>query len=47
MSTSHGWITLYRCLLGSLLWHCGTSEQKVILVTLLLMDNHAEKKWQW
>ena len=42
-----GWIKLYRCLLDDPLWQCGTAEQKVILVTLLLMANHAEKKWQW
>ena len=42
-----GWIKLYRCLLDDPLWQCSTAEQKVILVTLLLMGNHAEKKWQW
>lgn len=47
MQPSHGWIKLYRCLLADPLWQCGTPEQKVILVTLLLMANHAETKWQW
>ena len=47
MNTSHGWIKLYRCLLDDALWQCSTNEQKIILVTLLLMANHAEKKWQW
>ncbi|MDH4202315.1 MAG: hypothetical protein OEV87_05435 [Phycisphaerae bacterium] len=47
MNTSTGWIKLYRCLLDDPLWQCSTSEQKNILVTLLLMANHAEKKWQW
>jgi len=47
MNTSHGWIKLYRCLLEDPIWQCSTNEQKVILVTLLLMANHAEKKWQW
>ena len=47
MNTSTGWIKLYRCLLDDPLWQCGTNEQKIILVTLLLMANHAEKKWQW
>ena len=42
-----GWIKLYRCLLDDPLWQCGTPEQRVILVTLLLMANHTEKKWQW
>ncbi len=43
----HGWIKLYRCLLDDPLWQCGTNEQKVILVTLLLMANHAETQWQY
>ena len=47
MNTSHGWIKLYRCLLDDPLWQCGTNEQKIILVTLLLMANHAKAKWQW
>ena len=47
MNTSHGWVKLYRCLLDDPIWQCSTSEQKVILVTLLLMANHAEAKWQW
>ncbi len=42
-----GWIKLYRCLLDDPVWQCSTNEQKVILITLLLMANHAEKKWQW
>ncbi|MEN8128136.1 MAG: hypothetical protein ABFR90_10080 [Planctomycetota bacterium] len=47
MNPSHGWIKLYRCLLDDPIWQCSTNEQKVILVTLLLMANHAEAKWQW
>jgi DNA replication protein DnaD len=47
MNTHNGWIKLYRCLLEDPLWQCGTNEQKIILVTLLLMANHAEAKWQW
>ena len=47
MNTSHGWIKLYRCLLDDPIWQCSTNEQKVILVTLLLMANHAERKWEW
>lgn len=42
-----GWIKLYRCLLDDPVWQCSTPQQKVILVTLLLMANHAERKWQW
>jgi hypothetical protein len=47
MNTSHGWVKLYRCLLDDPIWQCSTNEQKIILVTLLLMANHAEAKWQW
>jgi len=47
MNTSYGWIKLYRCLLDDPIWQCSTNEQKVILITLLLMANHAERKWQW
>lgn len=42
-----GWIKLYRCLLDDPVWQCSTPPQKVILVTLLLMANHTERKWQW
>ena len=42
-----GWIKLYRCLLDDPIWQVSTNEQKVILITLLLMANHREKKWQW
>lgn len=42
-----GWIKLYRCLLEHPLWLNSTSQQKVVLVTLLLLANHAERKWEW
>ena len=47
MNTSYGWIKLYRCVLEDPLWQSSTNEQKIILVTLLLMANHAEGKWEW
>ena len=47
MNTSNGWIKLNRCLLDDPIWQCSTNEQKIILVTLLLMANHAERKWEW
>ena len=47
MNTSYGWIKLYRCLMDDPVWQCSSSEQKVILVTLLMMANHAERKWEW
>jgi len=42
-----GWISLYRCLLKKAIWKISTPEQKVILITLLLMANHKEKEWAW
>lgn len=43
----NGWIKLYRVLLDKYIWLDSTPEQKVILVTLLLMANHEPFKWQW
>lgn len=40
-----GWIKLHRKLLKNSLWEDCTPEQKVIMITLLLMANHNEKKW--
>lgn len=42
-----GWITLHRQLLDKPIWLGSTPEQKVILITLLLMANHREKEWEW
>lgn len=42
-----GFIALHRKLLDSPIWQVTTVEQKVILITLLLMANHSEKKWYW
>jgi hypothetical protein len=42
-----GWISLYRCLLKKAIWQKSTTEQKVILITLLLMANHEQREWEW
>lgn len=42
-----GWIKLYRVLLDDDLWIDCTPVQKVVMVTLLLMANHKERKWIW
>ena len=47
MNTSYGWIKLHRNLLRHPLWEVSTPEQKVLLMALLMMANHAEKKWEW
>ena len=47
MNTSQGWIKLHRRLLRHPLWEFSTAEQKVLLVTLLMLANHAENTWHW
>lgn len=44
---SQGWIKLHRELLDKAIWKTSTSEQKIILITLLLMANHEENEWEW
>lgn len=42
-----GWVKLYRKILEDPVWLLSTPEQKVILITLLMMANHQEKQWIW
>jgi len=42
-----GWIKLHREILDKPIWTEATAEQKVLLVTLLMMANHDEKQWEW
>ncbi|MCM3636857.1 hypothetical protein M3152_03925 [Sporosarcina luteola] len=42
-----GWIKVHRSLLNKPIWTEATSEQKVILVTLLMMATHDERQWEW
>lgn len=42
-----GWIKIHRKLLDDSIWQISTSEQKVILITLLLIVNHQEREWEW
>jgi hypothetical protein len=42
-----GWIKLHRELLDKAIWQCSTTEQKTILITLLLMANHDQREWEW
>ncbi|MFV0362746.1 MAG: hypothetical protein ACK5LL_06615 [Suipraeoptans sp.] len=44
---SNGWISLHRELLDKSIWQESTPEQKSILITLMLMASHKEKKWEW
>ena len=43
----NGWIALHRELMDKPIWLTSTPEQKVILITLLLMANHKENEWEW
>ena len=45
MTDSQGWIKLHRKLLDNALWKDCTFQQKVVMITLLLMANHEPKKW--
>jgi hypothetical protein len=42
-----GWIKLYRQLTNKAIWKCSTPEQKVVLITLLLMADHTGNEWEW
>ena len=44
---SQGWIKLHRELIDKAIWKTSTPEQKIILITLLLMVNHEENEWEW
>lgn len=44
---SDGWVKLHRCLFNKAIWRNSTPEQKVVLVTLLGMANHAGREWEW
>lgn len=44
---TEGYIKLHRNLLDKPIWKNSTSEQKVILITILLMANHDESEWEW
>jgi DNA replication protein DnaD len=44
---NQGWIKLHRELFDKPIWLLSTPEQKVVLIALLGLANHAEKKWEW
>ena len=47
MNKIDGWIKLYRKLLDDVVWIKSTNEQRVILITLLMLASHKEKEWEW
>jgi len=44
---AEGWVKVYRDLFDKPIWLESTPEQKVILVALLGIVNHAPRKWEW
>lgn len=42
-----GWIKLYRELLEKPIWLLSTPGQRSVLITILILANHAGKKWEW
>jgi DNA replication protein DnaD len=42
-----GWIKLHRELATKAIWRKSTKEQKLILVSILMMANHAPNQWEW
>ena len=44
---NNGWVKIYRQLLDKPIWNQSSAEQKVILITLLLMANNKESEWEW
>ena len=47
MADNQGYLLLYRELMNKPIWTNSTPEQKVILVTLLMMANHKQNEWEW
>ena len=42
-----GWVKLHRELTEKAIWKCSSPEQKVILITLLMLADHKESEWLW
>lgn len=42
-----GWIKLHRNLMDKAIWKCSTPEQKVVLITIMMMANFADNQWLW
>ena len=46
-SVNSGWVKLYRELKSKSIWQLSSPPQKVVLITILLLANHEENKWEW
>lgn len=47
MSENQGWVKVYREILDKPIWTQSNPEQKVILMTLLLLVSHKPNTWKW
>ncbi|WP_432361435.1 hypothetical protein [Sporosarcina sp. UB5] len=43
----NGWVKLHRGIMDKPIWTESTSDQKVILMALLMLANYEEKQWTW
>ncbi len=44
---SAGWVRLYRRLLDDPVWTTSTSDQKAVLIVILLLASHEPRQWAW
>jgi len=44
---NNGYIKLYRVLMDKPIWRQSIPEHKAILITLMMMVNHAPEEWEW
>ena len=42
-----GWVKLHRKILDDPVWTSATTEQKVVLITVLLLADHEARQWYW
>lgn len=42
-----GWVKVHRELMDKPIWKTSTAEQKVVLITLLMMADHKENEWEF
>ena len=46
-TVNNDFVKLHRELLSKPIWRSSSLQQRSILVTILLLVNHKEKKWEW
>lgn len=42
-----GWVKVHRELLDKAIWKLSTPEQKVVLITILMLANHSSNQWEF